>query len=111
MTTDSPFHTVVATYRVKADQLDAFMELLKEHHPTLLRLGLATDEIPIIYYGTEDDGAPIVFEIFTWVDGDAPGKAHHAPEVGRIWEAMGSMTEERKFGPQFQFPHVARHVF
>lgn len=100
--------TVIAIYRVQATSEDAFFGLLREHHPVLLKLGLVTDEPPVVYRGEEEGGGPIVFEIFTWIDGEAPEKAHHLPEVMKIWEAMGTMTEDRDGRPQFEFPHVSR---
>lgn len=100
--------TVIAIYRVRAEKLDAFMALLRRHVPTLRRLGLATDDPPVFYRGEENEGGPIVFEIFRWADGEAAGTAHHTPEVMAIWETMGAMTEERDGRPQFEFPHVER---
>jgi hypothetical protein len=67
-----------------------------------------TDEPPVIYRGLERDKDPIVFEIFTWKDAEAPGKAHEHPEVMAIWEPMGDCVEDRKTGPKFDFPHVER---
>jgi hypothetical protein len=99
---------VIAIYRVRAEKLDEFLRLLEKHHPTLVRLGLATKEPPTVYRGAERDKKPIVFEIFTWVDGQAPETAHHSPEVMKIWEAMGAMVEERGGIPKFEFPHVER---
>jgi hypothetical protein len=100
--------TVIATYRVRADREDAFRDLLDRHHPTLVRLGLATAEPPTIYRGLEKEGAPIYFEIFTWADPGAPGVAHEHPEVLALWEPMGEMVEDRETGPRFHFPHVER---
>ena len=101
--------TVVAIYRVKAARMNDFLGLLRQHHPTLRKLGLATSEPPVIYRGEEDrGGGPIVFEIFTWSDGEAAETAHHTPEVARIWEAMDSMVEERDGRPQWEFPHVQK---
>ncbi|QDU67389.1 hypothetical protein [Engelhardtia mirabilis] len=99
---------VIAIYRVKQANVDQFMGLLERHHPTLLRLGLATSEKPTIYRGLEQDGGPIVFEIFEWADAGAPEKAHHSPEVGEIWGAMGEICEDRDGRPKFMFPHVER---
>ena len=109
MSNDQP-QTVIAIYRVRADQEDAFFELLKRHHPTLLELGLATEDPPVVYRGEErDPKGPIVFEIFSWKSADAPRVAHETPEVGQVWEAMGTMCEERGPGkPKFTFPHVER---
>ena len=106
-----PHNTVVATYRVRADKEAEFFALLEKHHPALLALGLVTSDPPAVYRGLERDGAPIVFEIFDWIDGDAPGRAHEMPEVMAIWEPMGQLVEDRDIGPRFSFPHVERvHV-
>jgi hypothetical protein len=104
----SPPETVIAIYRVRAEKEQEFFALLRQHYPVLTRLGLVTDEKPIVYRGTEHGGGPIVFEVFTWKDGEAPATAHHSPEVGRIWEAMGTMVEERDGKPKFEFPHVTK---
>lgn len=108
MSSASPLTQVVATYRVRLDRKQDFLDLLGKHHPTLLELGLVTKEPPIVYSGEEHGGGPIVFEIFTWVDARAPDTAHQTPEVMRIWEAMGTMCEERDGKPRFDFPHVER---
>jgi len=101
--------TVIAIYRVRADREEAFFDLLRRHHPTLHRLGLVTDDVPVVYRGTEEgfDG-PIVFEIFTWKDGASADAAHRAPEVHEIWEGIGSLLEERDGRPSMLFPHVER---
>ena len=101
-------NTVIAVYRVRSDKQAAFLELLRRHHPVLARLGLATDDEPIVYSGAEQDGGPIVFEIFTWKNAEAPRIAHETPDVAQIWEAMGTMTEEREGRPKFFFPHVEK---
>ncbi len=101
--------TVIAIYRVRADREDDFFGLLRKHHPSLHRLGLVTDDRPIVYRGREEEGGgPIVFEIFSWKDANAPNAAHRLPEVMKIWEAMGTMVEEREGRPKFEFPHVSR---
>ncbi len=100
--------TVIAIYRVRADQEAAFFAILAKHHPALHGVGLVTDEPPVVYRGEEKDGQPIVFEIFTWKDGDAANTAHQLPEVMAIWEPMGEMCEERGGKPKFEFPHVER---
>ena len=62
-----------------------FLTLLSKHYPVLKRLGLVTDEIPIIYRGVEDrGGGPVVFEVFTWKDAEAPNIAHQTPDVMAI---------------------------
>jgi hypothetical protein len=106
MTLASASTTVIATYRVIAECEREFRALLARHHPTLVRLGLATSAPPTIYRGVEDGGGPIYFEIFAWVDAAAPGAAHEHPDVMAIWEPMGRMVEDRAGGPRFSFPHV-----
>jgi hypothetical protein len=106
MTSATDLTTVVATYRVRADREPEFRALLTRHHPTLVRLGLATEEPPTIYRGVEHGGGPIWFEIFSWVDPVAPRKAHEDPDVMAIWEPMGEMLEDRATGPKMGFPHV-----
>ena len=103
--------TVVAIYRVRKERLDAFLTLLRKHYPTLVRAGLVTADEPIVYQGEEQGGGPILFEIFTWKNANAPEVAHQTPEVMQIWEAMGTMVEERGGKPKFEFPHVQKLVF
>jgi len=102
-------NTVIAIYRVRRERRQDFLALLARHPPRLRELGLVTDEPPVVYVGEEEEGGPVVFEIFTWKDAEASGKAHHMPEVGEIWGPLGEMTEARAGRPQFEFPHVARH--
>lgn len=99
--------TVIATYRVPPAHEQAFVELLRRHHPTLVRRGLATPTAAQVYRGDED-GRPVFVEIFTWRDAAAVEAAHHDPEVMPLWEAMGRMVEERGGRPGFEFPHVRR---
>ena len=46
--------TVLCTYRVKADCEQEFLALQREHWPTLRRLGLATDDEPLVYRGEDE---------------------------------------------------------
>jgi quinol monooxygenase YgiN len=101
-------NTVVACYRVRAGRESEFAELLRRHHPTLRRLGLATAEPAAVYRGEEDGGGAIFFEIFTWTDAAAVETAHVHPEVQALWEPMGALVEDRDSGPGMAFPHVDR---
>ena len=103
--TDPP--TVIAIYRAQKTREAEFRELLSRHHPTLLEVGLATPEPPVIYRH-EENGAPTYYEIFTWIDGNAPNVAHETPEVMALWEPMGELVEERGGLPKFEFPHVEK---
>lgn len=102
--------TVVAIYRVRADMEDEFFGLLRKHYPALKGVGLVTDDVPIVYRGTES-GEPIVFEIFSWKDETAPDTAHQLPHVMAVWEPMGACLESRDGKPKMEFPHVSKLDF
>ena len=98
--------TVICLYRVKPGNEDEFLRLLERHWPTLRTLGLATDDPPQHYRGTEQSGEPLFVEIFQWASADAAGVAHEHPEVMAIWEPMDKLTEQRDGRPNMEFPHV-----
>ena len=98
--------TVICTYRVKPGHEAAFTKLLEQHWPTLRERGLATDRRPQHFAGADDDGRPLFVEIFEWVDGEAPEKAHHDEAVMAVWGPMDELTEARGGRPNMEFPHV-----
>ena len=101
--------TVIAIYRVQAAREDEFMGLLRKHYPILKKLGLVTNDPPVVYRGTEKGtDEPILFEIFHWIDAAAAQTAHEMPELMAVWEAMGTLVEERNGKPGFEFPHVEK---
>ncbi len=100
--------TVICHYRVKPGNEEQFEALLEAHWPTLQRLGLVTDQPSQHFKGQEqDNGQPIYFEIFDWLDG-AVDRAHEHPEVMAIWEPMDALCEARGSKPNMEFPHVTR---
>jgi hypothetical protein len=99
--------TSFAHYRVREGHVDEFLALAGKHGPILRRLGLITDEPTRVYVGHEKkSAAPLVIEIFEWVDDDASGLAHTHPEVSEVWEAMGPLCEERDGRPPFEFSNL-----
>ena len=100
--------TVLATYRVRPEKEEEFLLLLRRHYPVLLDYGLVTRTPPLILRGTEGDDRPIIYEIFTWADGDAVEGAHQLSDVADLWKAMGELVEEREGRPRFEFPHVQK---
>lgn len=97
---------VICHYRVKRGHEPAFEKLLANHWPTLHRLGLVTESPSQTLKGEEqDNGEPIYFEIFDWLDG-AVDRAHEHPEVMAIWEPMDQLCESRGGKPNMEFPHV-----
>ena len=78
--------------------------LLRERGPR----EAVTEEASKQFKGAEqDNGQPIYFEIFDWLDG-AVDRAHEHPEVMAIWEPMDQLCEERGGKPSMEFPHVQK---
>ena len=89
---------VICRYEVKPDREDEFVPLLKEHWPTLRRLDLATDFVPLRLRGQ----GSVLVEIFEWKDKEAVKIAHEHPDVAAIWERMEGLVEK------WEFSHYAR---
>jgi hypothetical protein len=99
-------NTVICHYRVARGNEKKFEVLLQKHWPTLHDLGLVTEQRSRCFKGEEqDNGKPIYFEIFDWLDG-AVERAHEHPEVMAIWEPMDRLCERRGEKPNMEFPHV-----
>ena len=79
----------VAVYRPYEGKDAEFRKILKEHEPTLRRLGLITGRPTIIMQAR--DGSYI--EIAEWIQADASRLAHEHPEVAATWEAMGKIAD------------------
>ena len=91
-----PPETVHVTYHVQQGKLDEFLAVLKEHYPACRKLGLVLAQPHIILSGKEDGGKPVVIEILTWKDGDAPDSVpEHHPEVKKIWDRLNALVEKR----------------
>ena len=97
---------VICHYRVKKGNESEFEKLLHKHWPVLHGLELVTDSPSLQYKGEEqDNGQPIYYEIFDWLDG-AVDRAHEHPEIMAIWEPMDKLCETRGDKPNMEFPHV-----
>ncbi len=97
---------VICTYRVKEGSEAAMLELIGRHWPTLRQAKLATPERPVVFEGRDESGKTFFVEVFSWVDGEAAGRAHQMPEVMAVWGPMGDLVEERLGRPGMEFPHV-----
>ena len=97
---------VVCTYRVAKGNEKEFTGLLRRHWPLLRELKLATRKRPRHYRGAEQEGQPIFFEIFEWVDEDAHKLASQHPDLMAIWERMDKLCEARDGRPNMEFPHA-----
>lgn len=97
---------VIAVYRPRPGGEARLRELIAEHVPALRRLGLITDR-PVLLLRGED----AYLEIFEWVSAEAARKAHDAPEVARVWNAMAEVADFPSLAdlPEAggRFPHFA----
>ncbi|MDQ2869608.1 MAG: hypothetical protein M3S32_02615 [Acidobacteriota bacterium] len=102
-----PPETVHVTYHVQEGRLDEFLSALKQHHPACRKLGLVLAEPHLILSGKEDGGKPVVIEILTWKDSDAPDSVPgHHPEVSRIWDRLNALTEKRGGKPKIEIDEM-----
>jgi hypothetical protein len=92
--------TMISTYVVRSDAVDAFRKLLERHWPTLRELELATDNPPLYYIGDEtgEGGVPFV-EILEWSSENAAALAHTHPAISAIWEQMALLWVENSASP------------
>lgn len=100
-------HTAICTYRVRRGEEQPFETLLVQHCPTLSRFGLVTSESSQLFRGQDAKG-PYYVEILDWIDVNAPDEAEKTPEVMKLWEGMGKLTEARDGRPPMEFPIVER---
>lgn len=84
-----PTEIVFAAYRPHPGKSEALTPLVREHLPTLRKLGLATDREGMLVRAK--DGTWI--EVFEWSSAEAARNAHEHPAVARIWEAMGKVCD------------------
>jgi len=106
-TAAGPPETVHVTYHVQPGKLDEFLAVLKQHFPACRKEGLVLAEPHVILSGKEDGGKPVVIEILTWVDGDAPdGVAEHHPAVKKIWDGLNALTEKRAGKPAIEIEEM-----
>ena len=106
-TAAGPPETVHVTYHVQVGKLDEFLGVLKQHHPACLKLGLVLAEPHIILSGKEDGEKPVVIEILTWKDSDAPDSVPgHQPEIKKIWDKLNALVEKRGGKPGIEIEQM-----
>jgi hypothetical protein len=95
-----PPETVHVTYHVQSGKLNEFLAVLGEHYPAGRKLGMVLAEPHLILAGKEDGGHPVVIEILTWRDADAPDNvAKKYPSVQAIWDRLNALVEKRDGKP------------
>jgi hypothetical protein len=95
-TAAGPPETVHVTYHVQPGKLEEFLSVLKQHHPACRKLGLVLAEPHLILSGKEDGEKPVVIEILTWKDSEAPDSVPgHHPDIKKIWDQLNALVEKR----------------
>lgn len=95
-----PPETVHVTYHVQSGKLDEFLAALGEHYPAGRKLGIVLAEPHIVLVGKEDREHPVVIEILTWRDADAPDNVTKKyPTVRAIWDRLNALVEKRDGKP------------
>ena len=80
---------VIACYKPKPGKGGALRALIVDHVPTLRRIGLVTERVPILMEAK--DGTLI--EVFEWASAEAIQAAHSHPAVLRMWEEYGKVCD------------------
>jgi len=102
-----PPETVHVTYHVQDGKLEEFLAVLRQHYPACRKLGLVLAEPHVILSGKESGGKPIVIEVLTWKDGDAPDSVpEHVPEVKKIWDGLNRLVEKREGKPAIEIDEM-----
>jgi uncharacterized glyoxalase superfamily protein PhnB/quinol monooxygenase YgiN len=80
---------VLASFKPKPGQEAALLAVVREHVPTLQRLGLATDRASLVMRAA--DGTLV--EAFEWASSAAIDAAHKNPEVLAMWQRFEAACE------------------
>jgi hypothetical protein len=99
---DSP-ETVLATFRVRVDQIDAFLQLMPKYRAALRENNLVTAEPYLLLQG-EEGGKPLVVEVFSWRNHEIP--EHVPPEIQVYWNRINTMVEDRNSHKGIEFPEM-----
>jgi quinol monooxygenase YgiN len=85
---------VLVRYTPKAGSEERLLHLVRQHWPTLRRLGLVTSSPTQVFRGEDKrTGRISILEIFEWRDDTSSETAHQTPEVMAVWEPMGPLLE------------------
>jgi hypothetical protein len=92
---------VIVAYKPKPGHEAELHDCVRNHVPTLQKLGLATAKTPFI--GRNADGTMV--EVFEWESPTAIEKAHVDPTVQAMWERFGACCD---FLPIGQVPEASQ---
>jgi hypothetical protein len=94
MAIEKPVPTLVR-YTPKPGGEEALLGLVRQHWPTLVRLGLASPTPVKLWRAYDKDTRKLSFlELFEWKDEGSSNVAHQTPEVMAMWEPMGHVLEK-----------------
>ncbi|MDQ4087921.1 MAG: hypothetical protein M3177_07940 [Pseudomonadota bacterium] len=79
---------VIAVYRPKPGRDEELLALVRQHVPTLRRLGLATDRPALAMRAAQGE----VVEVFEWREGGIAA-AHEHPEVLAMWDRYAQVCD------------------
>lgn len=94
---------VLASFRPKPGRADDLLEVVREHVPTLQRLGLATMRASLVMRA----GDGTLVEAFEWASAEAIDAAHRHPEVLAMWQRFEACCEYTRLAELAE----ARHPF
>jgi hypothetical protein len=88
-----PVPTLVAYHPKSGKQAESeLLALVRQHWPTLRRLGLASERPAQLWRAHEKDSKQVYFlELFEWAEEGSSDVAHQTPEVMAMWEPMGKV--------------------
>jgi quinol monooxygenase YgiN len=89
MTSSAVPRAVLASFKPKPGKEAALLEVVREHVPTLQRLGLATERPSLVMRAA--DGT--IVEAFVWRSSAAIDAAHQHPEVLAMWQRFEAACE------------------
>ena len=99
--------TVHIAYHVQTGKLDDALTAVAEQYPACRKLGLVLAEPHLVMTGKESGGKPVVIEILTWRDGDAPDSvAEKYPQILAIWNRLNALVEKRDGKPGIEIDPV-----
>jgi hypothetical protein len=102
---------VIATYKVKEANLDAFLEVLREKHLYLLNNNYITTRQALLLQSKIE--TEVLLEMFEWHNEVSSLNAHEDGNVLVFWKKMEQLWENGGFGlneieeAEISFPHFS----
>jgi len=102
-----PAETVHIAYHVQPGKVEELLHAVAEQYPACMELGLVLATPHLVMTGKEDGGKPVVIEVLTWRDGEAPDSvAERYPQILAIWNRLRALVEKRGGRPGIEIDPV-----